>query len=161
SELATLLRRLHSLRLSGFGDPTNPRQGESWAALHMRRAAHALQAARAAANADATLLDTVARALARDTTALAGGYPALTHRDLLFGNCHVRNGRITGLLDFERAGAAAPDWDLDQLLRFVHYPDLFALEGAEDITHPSLFTGVLPALRAGYPDLFAVSNLPA
>lgn len=161
AQLAGLLRRLHSIRLAGFGDPTNPRRGETWAALHARRAAHALQAAREAENIEATLLDQAARVLARDSTALASGYPCLTHGDLHFGNIHVQHGTITGLLDFERAWAAAPDWDLDQLLRFVHYPHLFAEAGLEETVDPSQFAGVIPGLRAGYPELFNVSSLGA
>ena len=161
SQLATLLRRLHSLRLSGFGDPSQPRQGETWAALHARRAAHALASARAAENADPALLERAARVLARDSAALGIGVPALTHGDLHFGNIHVQNGLITGLLDFERAWAAAPDWELDQLLRFVRYPHLFADGALEGEVHPSQFTGVIPAIRSGYPDLFDVPALSA
>lgn len=160
-ELSALLRRLHSIRLDGFGDPTQPRHGETWAALHARRAAHALQAARAAANTEPALIDRAERALARDGASLASGYPSLTHGDLHFGNIHVQHGRITGLLDFERAWAATPDWELDQLLRFVHYPRLFAVAGAEESVHAEQFSGVIPALRQGYPALFAVAGLPA
>jgi aminoglycoside phosphotransferase (APT) family kinase protein len=159
TQLAAILRRLHSVRLGGFGDPVNPRRGETWAALHARRAAHALAVARAAENADPALIERVEHALTRDSTALVGGYPCLTHGDLHFGNIHVQHGQITGLLDFERAWAAAPDWELDQLLRFVHYPDLFADPG-EDAVLPDQFDGVIPALRRSYPDLFAVPRLP-
>lgn len=160
-QLAGYLRRMHGIRLGGFGDPTNPRHGESWAALHARRAAHALQVAREAGNAQPALLDRAAKALSRDCTALVGGYPSLTHGDLHFGNIHVREGAITGILDFERAWAAAPDWDLDQLLRFVHYPHLFANAGLEEAVHPSQFARVIPALRTAYPELFAVPGLIA
>jgi aminoglycoside phosphotransferase (APT) family kinase protein len=160
-QVAGMLRRVHSIRLGGFGDPTNPRHGESWAALHARRAAHALQVAREAGNAQPELLERVARALSRDSLALTGGYPSLTHGDLHFGNIHVQAGAISGILDFERAWAAAPDWELDQLLRFVHYPHLFADEGVAETVHPSQFTTVLPGLRASYPELFAVPSLGA
>lgn len=160
ADLAQIVRRLHSVRLAGFGDPTTPRRGETWSGLHARRSAHALQAAQSAENTDPQLLATVERALHRDSAALFQGYPCLTHGDLHFGNIHVREGRITGLLDFERAWAAAPDWELDQLLRFVRYPHLFA--GAHvDAVHAAQFTGVIPALRRGYPDLFAVHALGA
>jgi aminoglycoside phosphotransferase (APT) family kinase protein len=161
AQLATMLRRLHSVRLSGFGDPTNPRQGETWSALHARRAGHALQSARTAANVDASLLDKIERAIARDSTALVGGHPSLTHGDLHFGNIHVARGKITGLLDFERAWAATPDWDLDQLIRFVHYPGIFASSAAEHTIGPGDLTAVIPALHRGYPDLFAVNSLPS
>ncbi len=161
TELATLLRRIHSVRLAGFGDPTNPRQGETWTGLHARRAAYALQAARAAENAPPALLDQAARALTRDSTALGPGFPCLTHGDLHFGNVHVQHGTITGLLDFERAWAAAPDWDLDQLIRFVQYPHLFATSSAEQAVLPSQLGGVIPALRVHYPDLFTVPSLAA
>jgi aminoglycoside phosphotransferase (APT) family kinase protein len=160
-QLARMLRRLHSVRLTGYGDPTNPRQGETWAALHARRAAHALQSARAASNVDAALLDTVEHAIVRDSAALAGGYPSLTHGDLHFGNIHVQHGKITGLLDFERAWAATPDWDLDQLIRFVHYPNVFASSSLEHAVNPEDLTSVIPALQAGYPDLFAFQSLPS
>ncbi|MDB5074979.1 MAG: aminoglycoside phosphotransferase [Chloroflexi bacterium] len=159
SQLATMLRRLHSVRLSGFGDPTNPRQGETWAALHARRAGHALQSARTAANVDPSLIDQVEQAIVHDSAALVGGYPSLTHGDLHFGNIHVDQGKVTGLLDFERAWAATPDWDLDQLVRFVNYPSIFASSAAEQSVGPVDLAEVIPALQSGYPDLFAVNSL--
>jgi aminoglycoside phosphotransferase (APT) family kinase protein len=160
-QLADLMRRMHGIRLGGFGDPTGPRQGESWTALHARRAAHAVQVAREAGNAQPSLLDRAERALARDSLSLVGGYPSLTHGDLHFGNIHVQDGAITGILDYERAWAAAPDWELDQMFRFVHYPHLFADSGLEEVVHPSQFTQVIPGLRAAYPDLFAAPSLGA
>ncbi|HVA91785.1 MAG TPA: phosphotransferase [Chloroflexota bacterium] len=161
-ELAGMMRGMHGIRLDGFGDPTRPRQGDTWAAIHTRRSAHALQTAREASNADTALLDQAERALSHDSAALGGGYPSLTHGDLHFGNIHVQHGRISGLLDFERAWAAAPDWELDQILRFVHYPQLFAVAGlSEDHARAESLTGVIPALRRAYPDLFRVSSLPA
>jgi len=161
SQLAAMLRRLHSVRLSGFGDPTHPRLGDSWAVVHARRAAHALQAARDAANSDPALLDEVERALGHASAGLTGGFPTLTHGDLHFGNIHVQHGRITGLLDFERAWAAPPDWDLDQLVRFVHYPGIFATTPIEQSVKPADLAGVIPALQRDYPDLFTVSSLGA
>lgn len=162
AQLAAILRRLHSVRLGGFGDPAHPRRGESWAALHARRASHALAVAREASNTEPELIEAVERALTRDSTALIGGYPCVTHGDLHFGNIHVQRGQISGLLDFERAWAAAPDWDLDQLLRFTRYPYLFAPPGPEgEEVHAGQFTEVIPALRREYPDLFAVPGLSA
>ena len=159
AQLTALLRRMHSVRLSAFGDPTNPKLGDNWAALHARRAAHALQIARDAENAPPELIDRAERMLNRESIAMAAGYPTLTHGDLHFGNVHVQDGMITGLLDFERAWSAAPDWELDQILRFARYPHLFAEPGQEGQLHPSLFANVFPALRAGYPDLFDISGL--
>jgi aminoglycoside phosphotransferase (APT) family kinase protein len=159
AQLAAIMKRLHSIRLGGFGDPTNPRAGETWAGVHARRAGHALESARAAANASPALIDEAERALARDGTFLSGGVPALTHGDLHFGNIHVEHGRITGLLDFERSWAAAPDWDLDQLIRFVHYPGVFASSAAEHMVRPRDLAGVLPALQIGYPDLLSTPSL--
>jgi aminoglycoside phosphotransferase (APT) family kinase protein len=161
SQLAMMLRRLHSVRLSGYGDPSNPRLNETWSVLHARRASHALQAAREAGNAEPALLDEAERALVRDSAGLSGGYPTLTHGDLHFGNIHVDHGKITGLLDFERAWAATPDWDLDQLIRFVHYPNIFASTTAEHAVHPADLVGVIPALHNDYPDLFAFNSLPS
>jgi aminoglycoside phosphotransferase (APT) family kinase protein len=160
-QFAALMRRLHSIRLSGFGDPIAPRAGDTWAALHARRSAQALQAARAAENADPALIAAVEQALARESAGLGGGFPTLTHGDLHFGNVHVRQGAISGLLDFERAWAAAPDWDLDQLLRFVRYPEVFADSTAEQGMRAEDLTSVIPALRRSYPDLFTIPNLPS
>jgi aminoglycoside phosphotransferase (APT) family kinase protein len=161
-ELAVLMRRMHGIRLDGFGDPTRPRRGDTWATIHARRWVHALQAARDAANVDTSLLDQAERALTHDSTALVGGYPSLTHGDLHFGNIHVRQGRISGLLDFERAWAAAPDWELDQILRFVRYPRIFAVPGlGEDEVIGEGLEEVIPALRRGYPDLFRAPSLAA
>ena len=160
-QLATIMRRIHGIRLGGFGDPTNPRQGETWAGVHARRITHALHVAREANNVDPALIDQAERALTRDSTALAGGYPCLTHGDLHFGNIHVRHGRISCLLDFERAWAAAPDWEQDQLIRFIHHPSIFAVSVAEQQVAPDQFAEVVPALHADYPDLFSTPSLAA
>ena len=159
AQLAAIMKRLHSIRLSGFGDPTNPRPGETWAGMHARRASHALQSARSAANVAPSLIDDAERSLVRDSAFLAGGVPALTHGDLHFGNIHVEHGKITGLLDFERSWAAAPDWDLDQLMRFLHYPGIFASSAVEHSVRPPDLVGVLPALQSGYPDLMSTPSL--
>ncbi len=159
TQLAAIMRRLHTIRLSGFGDPTNPRAGDTWSGVHGRRAAHALESARAAANTSPALIDAVERALGRDGAFLAGGFPTLTHGDLHFGNIHVERGKISGLLDFERSWAAAPDWDLDQLIRFLHYPGIFASSAAEHDVRPLDLVRVLPALQVGYPDLLSIQNL--
>jgi aminoglycoside phosphotransferase (APT) family kinase protein len=118
-----------------------------------------LRSARAAGNVEPALIDQVEQAIVHDSAALVGGYPSLTHGDLHFGNIHVDHGTITGLLDFERAWAATPDWDLDQLVRFVNYPSIFASSPAEQSVGPQDLTGVIPALQAADPDLFAVNSI--
>ena len=159
TQLVAIMKRLHSIRLSGFGDPTNPRAGDTWSGVHARRASHALESAREVANSTPGLIDEVERALVRDGALLSSGFPTLTHGDLHFGNIHVEHGTITGLLDFERSWAAAPDWDLDQLIRFLHYPSVFASSAVEHSVHPGDLAGVIPALQAGYPDLLFSANL--
>ena len=103
------------------------------------------------------LLDAIEAFAQRAAPALAAGAPRLVHRDLHFGNVLVEGDRITALLDFEAAVAAPPDYEMDQLARFLRWPALFLSElpGVE----AAAFRGVWSGLRRAYPALFQVADL--
>jgi hypothetical protein len=62
------------------------------------------------------------------------------------------------VLDFEAALAAPPDYELDQLARFLRWPSLFLTE-TPGIT-AAAFRGVWSGLRRLYPELFQAPALP-
>jgi aminoglycoside phosphotransferase (APT) family kinase protein len=160
-QLAALLRALHEEAFPACGDLSGGelQPAASWSDYLQARLRRRLAIVRALPGAPAALLDAVEAHARRSTTALEAGAARLVHRDLHFGNVLVEGDRITALLDFEAAVAAPPDYELDQLARFLRWPALFLTElpGVE----AAAFRGVWTGLRCAYPDLFQVSHLEA
>jgi aminoglycoside phosphotransferase (APT) family kinase protein len=159
-QLGELLRALHAVRFPACGELTGgelcPAAG--WRDYLEARLRRRLGIVRALPGAPLGLLDAVEAFARRAAPALESGAACLVHRDLHFGNLLVEGDRITALLDFEAALAAPPDYELDQLARFLRWPALFLtdLPGVE----ASAFRGVWSGLRRAYPELFQAPRLP-
>jgi len=96
-------------------------------------------------------------AFARWHPALTAGATVLAHGDLWLGNLLVDGqGELTGLLDFDRAALAPPDYELDMLLRFWQYPWNFVPRELESAYAESLdfadLTPVVTVCAAGLPE---------
>jgi hypothetical protein len=76
----------------------------------------------------------------------------LAHGDVTFANV-VWDGTTASLVDFESAGAAPIDRELDVLLRFLDGPDAFSPDSAG--ASKALCPPVLGWLRDAYPEMFA------
>jgi aminoglycoside phosphotransferase (APT) family kinase protein len=102
-----------------------------------------------------------AKTLVRESLAALDPVPAgtLIHGDIHFENILWDGERITGLLDFEWARAAAADLELDVLLRFCAFPFLHVAEDYERVTLPEDYAEVPGWLAEEYPDLFAHPRL--
>ncbi len=102
-----------------------------------------------------------AKMLVRESLASLDPVPAgtLIHGDIHFENILWDGERITGLLDFEWARAAAPDLELDVFLRFCAFPFLHVAEDYETVTLPEDYAEVPGWLAAEYPELFANPHL--
>jgi len=86
----------------------------------------------------------------------------LVHVDVHFGNImwdDADGGRISALLDFEGARSAAPDLELDTLLRFTREPQLYDWRPVA-LTRRDL-AGFVDWLADAYPALFAHPRLDA
>ena len=85
-------------------------------------------------------------AFAEWSSAMVDRERVLCHGDLWFGNLLVdQEGNLTGLLDFDRASLAPPDYELDMLLRFWRYPWNFVPEQLEaTYEHPLDITLLQP-----------------
>ncbi|MBP8248002.1 MAG: phosphotransferase [Phenylobacterium sp.] len=88
----------------------------------------------------------------------AAGDEVLTHGDLSFANM-IWDGDQAALVDFESAGAAPLDRELDVLLRFLEGPGAFSPDGVQQSA--GLFAPVLGWLRDAYPELFTHPHLTA
>jgi aminoglycoside phosphotransferase (APT) family kinase protein len=110
--------------------------------------------------ADRGLVDAVGAFIADRLDAFAGDRAALVHADVHFANLLWADGQITALLDFETARPAAPDLELDTLLRFVREPELY--RGRDTRPWPARrdLAGVPGWLAGAYPALFAHPRLP-
>lgn len=82
--------------------------------------------------------------------------PVLTHGDLSFANV-IWDGDQAALVDFESAGAAPLDRELDVLLRFLEAPEAFSPDAGEGAA--AHYMPVVGWLRDAYPELFAQPNL--
>ncbi|MGI8403889.1 MAG: phosphotransferase family protein [Thermomicrobiales bacterium] len=79
--------------------------------------------------------------------------PVLVHADLHFRNVLAIDDRVTGVIDFEGCRPAAPDVELDMIIRF------FGAEQQFGSTEVNDYSGVIGWLREGYPGLFAHPRL--
>jgi aminoglycoside phosphotransferase (APT) family kinase protein len=77
------------------------------------------------------------------------------HGDVNFDNLIWDGQRVTALVDYDRAQAAALDYELDTFLRFLAHPKLFVAQHEERFIDAEHF-GPLPIhwLREDYPALF-------
>jgi aminoglycoside phosphotransferase (APT) family kinase protein len=162
---ADLLRQVHAARYPSVGgfEAGELRPARSWQQYLAARFDRRLGILRRFPNADRELLQAIERFRRSATGALepdGGAEDArLVHRDLHFGNVLVLRGRITGVLDFEAAVAAPVDYELDQICRFLRYPQLFVEPALEASAARPAFAGLWPALRRCYGELFGPRRL--
>jgi aminoglycoside phosphotransferase (APT) family kinase protein len=158
-QLAELLRAVHAVDFPACGDLTGGelQPAPSWRDYLAGRFRRRLAIVRALPGAPRELLNAVEAFHRGGAPALEAGSARLVHRDLHFGNVLAEENRITALLDFEAAVAAPPDYELDQLARFLRWPSLFLTEmpGVE----AEAFRGVWSGLRGAYPELFQAPQL--
>jgi aminoglycoside phosphotransferase (APT) family kinase protein len=158
-QLAEMLRGLHEVEFPACGDlPAGElRPAESWESYLGACLQRRLGIVRALPDAPRMLLDAVDAFCRSAGGSLAAGTGRLVHRDLHFGNVLVDGDRITALLDFEAAVAAPPDYELDQLARFLRWPGMFLTD--MPAVDAAAFRGVWSGLQARCPELFRVTQL--
>lgn len=164
--LGNILRILHQVPLPGGF--TNPTLDEALApGGHVRDAYHAppdryaalLDAGRNRPGVVVATLDNLELFIRQRLPAFEGDSAVLVHTDIHFANIMSDGPKITALLDFEGARPAAPDQELDTLLRFVREPELFLLPehgwplSAKDLAE------IPEWLRGIYPELFSHPRL--
>jgi hygromycin-B 7''-O-kinase len=165
-ELGAILRALHAVPLpAGF---TNPWLDDSLAVGGpVRDAYHApptryrllLDAAAAVPGVDRRMLDDVGALIAGRLDAFTGDSAMLVHGDLHFANLMWDGERLAAVLDFEGARPAAPDQELDTLLRFTREPDLYrGRDGAPGPARQDL-AAFADWLAGDHPALFAHPRL--
>lgn len=168
AQLGAALRALHAVSLpAGFANPwlddALAPGGPAADAYHAPPAHYRtlIAAAHRVPGADRALLDEVGAFIAERLDAFAGDSAALVHVDAHFANLLWDGDRLTALLDFEGARPAAPDLELDTLLRFAREPELYrGRDGGAGPARRDL--AAFPGwLTAAYPELFAHPRLPA
>lgn len=165
-QLADALYAIHGVEVgSGSSCPLNPPflAGDSLECPHqmpMPRLMRCIERARRIPGIDQALLDD-AEALARKwgPTVADDQCATLVHGDLHFENVIWADGRVTAVLDFEFARAAAPDLDLEVILRFCTEPSLHVAEDYARLARREDYRSVMRWLREGYPELFEVDDL--
>ncbi len=168
AQLGAALRALHAVPLpAGFANPwlddALAPGGPATDAYHAPPAHYRtlIAAGYQVPGGDQALLDEVGAFIAERLDAFAGDPAVLVHGDAHFANLLWDGDRLAALLDFEGARPAAPDQELDTLLRFAREPELY--RGRDGGAGPS--RGDLAAfpdwLAAAYPALFTHPRLPA
>lgn len=118
-----------------------------------------LEAASHVANADRGFLREVEAFLAARLDAFDGDRAVLVHGDANFANWLWDGERVIALLDYEGARPAAPDLELDTLLRFVREPGQFAPPALAHTLTPQELDAMPEWLIGAYPELFAHPRL--
>lgn len=91
--------------------------------------------------------------------AFDGDRVVLVHGDTHFANWLWDGERVSALLDYEGARPAAPDLELDTVLRFVREPWQFAPPALAHALMPRELAAVPEWLMGAYPELFAHPRL--
>jgi aminoglycoside phosphotransferase (APT) family kinase protein len=167
-QLGNILHALHAIRIPE--EFSNPWLDDALApGGSTRDAYHAppdqfrrlLVAAYETPGVDRSLLDEVDAFVAERSPAFSGDRLALVHGDVHFDNLLWEDGRLTALLDFEGARPAAPDQELDTLLRFACEPELYRGRGGQMGPTRRELASFGDWLASAYPDLFAHPLLAA
>ncbi|NYH90368.1 phosphotransferase family protein [Actinopolymorpha rutila] len=113
-ELGSLLARIHSVPIEGFG--YLQADGRGWpvdfALLDVVAERPALTAAARCLGVPATLVDRAVATLAEYAPRYPWTTPRLVHGDFTMDNILVDGGRISGIIDMERAAGSHPGEDL-------------------------------------------------
>ena len=84
---------------------------------------------------------------------------ALVYWDAHFDNILVKDGKIVGLLDFERTELASIDFMLDIVKRMVEFPKKYMSEYAEQFAKDEDYAKLLDWYKDYYPELFDFKQL--
>ena len=168
AQLGGALRALHDVRFpAGFSNPVlddalapGGRSADAYHAppSHYRRL---LAAASLVPGVDRALLREVGSLIAERLDAFAGDPAVLVHADVHFANLLWDDGRLTAVLDFEGTRPAAPDLELDTLLRFAREPELYRGPNGRAGPTGQELAAFPDWLASAYPALFAHPRLPA
>jgi aminoglycoside phosphotransferase len=161
-QLGERLQRLHAFVLrEPLPEIADPQLVASSAGpSSVERLLDALERAQGLEHVD-PLLVLRAKTLVRETLSALDDVASQTliHGDIHFENILWDGSQITGLLDFEWARPAAPDLELDVLLRFCALPFLHVAEDYETVTRPEDYACVPGWLAEVYPELFSHPRL--
>jgi aminoglycoside phosphotransferase (APT) family kinase protein len=83
----------------------------------------------------------------------------LVHADLRFGNLLWENHQIVAVLDFEGSRPAAPDLELDTLVRFFREPEKYVRKEGVRRLEAGQFRGLLDEIARAYPSMFSHPDL--
>ena len=167
TDLGNFLRSLHREADLDLAPPwwTDAHDPAGYHSAYRPRVGLAVDMALAARDlpfADRPLLDDVLALLNERLPHFADDVPVFTHGDVHGHNLLLdpATGRLTGVLDWEGAHPAAPDLELDMLLRWVHAAHAFpsSPDGPSRIEEGDVVE-LVDHLGAAYPELFATPHL--
>ncbi len=95
----------------------------------------------------------------KNLSTLDESHIVLTYFDVHFDNFIVRDGRLVGMLDFERTDVFSIDYVLDVVQRMVNEPSKYASEGAEPLIKAEDYANLMEWYKEYYPELFRFKDI--
>jgi Ser/Thr protein kinase RdoA (MazF antagonist) len=165
TQFVTILRHVHAIHqpsyVAGWFGTRHDHAGTDWRTAHAAYLDDVAPRAAAATGNDPLVVEAIAAARHRlDALAYAVG-PVFGHGDLHLHNVIVDGDTVTGVIDWEWAGATEPDADLSHLIRWALFPAHPADEDLEAFVSAADFATVPPAIWAAYPEAAATPDLEA
>jgi len=105
------------------------------------------------------IIDQVRVFLDKHDEALNEEKQSLVYHDAHFDNFIIQNGKVVGMLDFERVDYMSIDYALDIVQRMQDFPKKYASENAEKFIRDEDYRNLMRWYKEFYPDLFDFKDL--
>ena len=158
-ELCRFLRVIHAEPYEGFAERFHVDTTRSWKDIMLGKIEAAIAKIPDRAVLPEALIEKVRMFLSKHEGSLDESRLALTYYDLHFDNVLVKDTRVTGLLDLERADVMSIDYTLDLVKRMVDFPLKYASDKSKPFVKVKGYKDLMEYYREFYPELFAFNDL--
>ena len=158
-QLSGLLRTINKTDLSKLPGDVSLTGIESWKDHILTKIEHHIKNLLAVGTISAKQAEQIRAYVGANSSALDEQKLALVYWDAHFDNVLVREGRIVGLIDFERTEIASIDFALDIVKRMVDHPKKYMSEHAEQFAKTEDYARLLEWFKEYSPELFAFKDI--
>jgi len=158
-QLCEMLRAINQTELTKLPSGTELEPVESWRRVIESRLDNYLQIAEQMQTLSPEVITSTKQFIKQFASSLDEQRLALTYWDVHFDNILVSEGKIAGLLDFERTEITSIDFVLDTVKKMVDFPKKYMSEYAEQFAKDEDYEDLLNWYREFYPELFEFNNI--